>query len=325
MSWLRLGLFLSLLAWWPARAAAAEAPAATNAPRARVLLVAGAPGAEEFGAQFAAWASHWEAAARKANASFSAAGLATSNSAPDREQLEAWLKAEPKETATELWLVFLGHGTYDGKDAKFNLRGPDLTAAELAAWLLPFHRPVAVIVSASASGPFLNALSAPNRVIITATRAGSEQNYSRFGQFLSEAIDNPQTDLDKDGQVSLLEAYLYASRQTAEFYKLAGRLATEHALLDDNGDAKGTPADWFRGVRAVKKARENVALDGALANRFHLVQNAADRGLSLEKRQRRDELETAVESLIAKKIQLSEDDYYNQLEKLMLELSEFYP
>lgn len=301
---------------------AADTPPATAA---RVILVAGAAGAEEYGTQFASWATNWSNAARQGGAVFNAIGLTPTNAVSDREAFEKMLQAEPKETEAELWLVFLGHGTFDGKDAKFNLRGPDLTAAELATWLQPFRRPLAILVSASASGPFLNALSTPNRVVITATRAGAEQNYSRFGRFLSEAIGNPQTDLDKDGQVSLLEAYLYASRQTAEYYKVAGRLATEHALLDDNGDSLGTPADWFRGVRAVKKPKENAALDGTLANRFHLVRSEADRTLTAEQRQRRDALETEVEALIARKAQLPEAAYYEELEKLMRALSEFYP
>src|SRR4029077_6004302 len=116
----------------------------------------------------------------------------------------------------------------------------------------PCKRPLAVIDCASASGPFINALSAPGRVIVTATRSGNEVNVTQFGGYFARAIANPAADLDKDGQTSLLEAFLFASRQVEQFYQEAGRLATEHALLDDNGDGLGTPADWFRGVRAVK-------------------------------------------------------------------------
>ena len=137
--------------------------------------------------------------------------------------------------------MVIGHGTFDGKEAKFNLRGPDLSAADLAEWLKPFRRPVAVINCASASSPFINKLSATNRVIIAATRSGYEQNYARFGEYISSAVADPQADLDKDGQTSLLEAFLMASRRVAEFYNTEGRLATEHALLDDNGDGLGTP------------------------------------------------------------------------------------
>jgi hypothetical protein len=130
---------------------------------------------------------------------------------------------------------------------------------ELADWLRPCNRPLAVIDCASASAPFLNKLSAPGRVVVTATRTGGEVHYARFGDYLSAAIADPAADLDKDGQTSLLEAFLAASHQTAEFYKQAGRLATEHALLEDNGDALGTPADWFQGTRAVRAAKAGAA------------------------------------------------------------------
>src|SRR5207237_78587 len=146
----------------------------------------------------------------------------------------------------------------------------------------------------SSSAPFMAKLAATNRVIITATRSGHEQNFTHFGQYLAEAISNPEADLDKDGQVSLLEAFLMASRKTAEFYKTENRLATEHALLDDNGDGLGTPADWFAGLRAVKKAKESKLVDGLLAQQFHLVRNQSESDLSSEQRAQRDALERAV-------------------------------
>ena len=104
-----------------------------------------------------------------------------------------------------------------------------------------------MIDCASASAPFLNRLSGADRVVVTATRSGSEQNFARFGEYLAEAIADPRADLDKDGQVSLLEAYLIASSRTAEFYKSRSRLATEHALLDDNGDQPGHPRRLVQG------------------------------------------------------------------------------
>ena len=171
--------------------------------------------------------------------------------------------------------MLIGHGTFDGHTAKFNLRGPDVTAEELAEWLKPLKRPLAVINCASASAPFINRLAGENRVVITATKSGDEQNFARFGQYISAAIADPAADLDKDGQVSLLEAYLTACRQVAEFYEQEARLATEHALLDDNGDGLGTPAAWFRGLRATQRAKDGAALDGTRAHQFHLV--ASDR------------------------------------------------
>src|SRR5207253_3682573 len=170
-------------------------------------------------------------------------------------------------------------------------------ATDLAEWLKPFRRPLAVIDCASSSGPFLNKLSATNRVVVVAAKSGYEQNYARFGQYISEAIADPEADLDKDGQTSLLEAFLMASRRVADFYNAEGRLATEHALLDDNGDGLGTPADWFRGIRAMKKAKEGASADGLRAHQFHLVRSEQEQKLSSELRARRDELELAIAKL----------------------------
>ena len=284
----------------------------------------GRAGEEEYGKNFEHWAGLWQKASREAGAREITLGLGDSAETNDLARLKQILGEEPKEAAAELWLVLLGHGTFDGKEAKFNLRGPDLGASELAAWLQPFHRPLAVINCASASGPFINKLSGPGRVIVTATRSGNEQNYCRFGQYLSEAITDPQSDLDKDGQTSLLEAFLSASHRVGEFYKAEGRLATEHALLDDNGDGLGTPADWFRGIRAVKKAQEGASLDGFRAHQFHLVRSEQERKLPATIRARRDELEMAIAKLRESKSQLVEAEYYKRLEVLLLELSRLY-
>jgi len=288
-----------------------------------VLLVVGAAGEEQFGKAFSQWAESWEKAGAQAGAKMVVIGTSNSEATPDRELLQQALADEPREGG-ELWLVLIGHGTFDGKEAKFNLRGPDVSATELASWLQPFRRPVAVINNASSSSPFLSKLSGESRVVITATRSGYEQNYTRFGQYLSEAITDPQADLDKDGQTSLLEAFLTASRRVAEFYQLEGRLATEHALLDDNGDGLGTPADWFRGIRAVKKARDGAALDGPRAHQFHLLRNEAERNLPSAVRNKRDGLELAIAKLRDSKSQIAEEEYYGKLEKLLLEMARLY-
>ena len=112
-----------------------------------------------------------------------------------------------------------------------------------------------MINCASSSAPFINRLSAPDRVVVTATKSGYELNYARFGDYLSAPSPTPAADLDKDEQTSLLEAFLLASGRVAEFYEQEARLATETALIDDNGDGQGTPAAWFRGVRAVRRAK----------------------------------------------------------------------
>jgi hypothetical protein len=296
----------------------------SSAERASVIVVVGAPGEEEYGRSFSEWAGALAKAADKAGAKQVAIGLQTNSTAADREQLEQALAAEPKDGAAELWLVLIGHGTFDGREAKFNLRSNDVAATELANWLQPFHRPLAVINTASASSPFLQKLSGTNRVVVTATRSGSEVNYARFGQYFSAAVGDLEADLDKDGQTSLLEAFLMASRRVKEFYDLEGRLATEHALLDDNGDGFGTPPDWFRGVRAVKSAKDGAALDGFRAHQFHLIRSEAERKLSPETRARRDALEFSISKLRETKRALPEEVYYEKLEALLLELARLY-
>jgi hypothetical protein len=300
------------------RVSAADAP-----DQPTVIVVVGAAGEPEYGSNFVAWSKLWVEAAHKGGAAVSVIGTAPTNgsSTTDLDQLQQNLAAQPRESANELWLVLLGHGTSDGKVAKFNMRGPDFTPDDLAGWLKPFKRPVAVIDCSSASSPFLPKLSAPGRVIITATRSGSEQNYARFGQYISESIADPAADLDKDGQTSLLEAFLMASRRVAEFYKSEGRLMTEHALIDDNGDGLGTPPDWFKGIHAVKRARDGATVDGMRAHQFILVRSAQEQQLAPAVRARRDELELAVGKLRDQKAKMSDDDYYHQLEPMLTELA----
>jgi hypothetical protein len=299
--------------------------AATNAAdRTTVMVAVGAAGEEEFGKEFVQWAALWGKATEKANAKPIVVGLAPQNATADLDSLKQTLASEPTNSTAELWLVLIGHGTFDGKEAKFNLRGPDLSATELAEWLKPFRRPLVVINTASSSSPFLNKLSAANRVIVTATRSGSEENFARFGKFMAESIADPAADLDKDQQTSLLEAFIMASRRTTEFYEAEGRLATEHALLDDNGDALGTPADFFRGVRAVKKAAGGGTVDGLRAHQVHLVRSAEEQQLSPKLRERRDELERAIARWRETKSTVREDEYYRKLEQLMLELADVY-
>jgi hypothetical protein len=309
-------------------AAAADTPPAPPAPatdRTTVIAVVGIAGSEDYGPIFADEVDRWEKISAQADAKFVPIGRNAAGAVSDHDLFKQALEAEPKDGLGKLWIVLIGHGTFDEKEAKFNLRGPDVSATELALWLRPFHRPLAVIDTASASAPFLTKLSGPDRVIITATRSGDEQNFARFGQYFIEALADPQSDLDKDGEISLLEAFLSASARTAEFYKTEGRLATEHPLIDDNGDGLGTPPDWFEGVRAVKKARDGASVDGPLAQQFVLVPSAEEQKLSPALRAQRDKLELAVSRLRDQKPNLAEDDYYAQLEATLLQLAKLYP
>ncbi len=294
--------------------------AETNA-KPTVIVVAGASGEEEFGKVFVEAGEAWKAAARKADVKLVEIGITHRTSTNDLERLHEALSQEPTNSAAGLWIVLLGHGTFDGREAKFNLNGMDLSASALSNALARFQRPVAIINAASASAPFLKSLSGRDRVVVTATRSGAEENYTRFSRYLSQAIADAEADLDKDGQTSLLEAFLMASRRVAEFYKSEGRLATEHALLDDNGDGFGTQADWFRGIHAVKKAANNASLDGMRAHQWHLVRSTQDQKLSPEERKKRDELELEIGRLRQQKASMNEDEYYRTLEDLLTKLA----
>ena len=319
MNWLLLSM--SLLSSPPA------VPPGAADDRPTVVVVVGAEGESEFGREFAMWADRWGAAAASASAEFLAVGRdGASASAADKQRLQAILDAELKKTppTRPLWLVLIGHGTHDGKDAKFNLRGPDVSDAELAEWLKGCPRPLAVINCASASAPYLNRLSGPNRVVITATRSGTENNFARFGDHLSAAIADPAADLDKDGQTSLLEAFLAASHRVGEFYRQEGRLPTEHALLDDNGDKLGIAANFFQGARATRAAKDGAPLDGPRAGQWHLVLSPAEQAMPAEARAARDALELKIEALRGKKASIPEAEYYAQLERLLLDLARVY-
>ncbi len=304
----------------------ASATQAVEVPvdRSTVIVVAGAPGEAEFASVFEGEVKVWAGLCALADAKLIMVGSGVAEAMSDHDRLKQAIAAEPKDGPGEFWIVLFGHGTFDGKEAKFNLRGPDVSSGELAEWLKPFHRPLAIIDTSSASAPFLNKLAGPNRAIVTSTRSGFEQNYSRFGKYFAEAMADSASDLDKDGQVSLLEAFLSAARRTEEFYKTEGRLVTEHALIDDNGDGLGTPAAWFKGVRATKQAKEGAALDGTRANQFFLVRSAAEKQLTADARARRDELERAVAKLRGAKPRMVEETYFSELEKLLVELAGLY-
>lgn len=292
-----------------------------------MLVVVGAPGEDIYEAIFAENARLWREAAMKGGAEVSIVGnekIAGPDSDADKKALQTSVEAFKATTSAPAWIVLIGHGTDNGKEAKFNLRGPDVSAAELAEWLKPAQRPLIIVNTASASGAFIKPLSATNRIVVTATRSGGEINYAHFGEYLAQSIGSPDADLDKDEQTSLLEAFLMASRRVSDFYKDEGRLATEHALVDDNGDGLGTPADWFKGVRAVKKPEKGQSADGRRAHQAHLISNSSDQNLSAEQRAKRDELELAIGALRDRKEKMNSAAYYRELEGLLLEMARLY-
>lgn len=178
-----------------------------------VIVVTGAAGTPEYGQMFAEWSDRWEAAAAAGSAKFTRIGHGAETD--DLQQLQRAVSEAISVSTTEpLWLVLIGHGTFDGRIARFNLRGPDLSAEHAAEMLQTSQRPLAIINCSSSSAPFINQLSGPDRTVITATKEGGEIQFARFGGFLADAIGGLEADVDRDGQTSLLEAWLFSARQT---------------------------------------------------------------------------------------------------------------
>jgi hypothetical protein len=215
--------------------------------------------------------------------------------------------------ADDLLFIFLiGHGSFDGKEAKFNLVGPDLSANDYNALLsaLPTRR-IVLFNMTSASGEFIKPLAAKGRIVITATRSGQETNATKFTEFFLVALMASDSDADQDGHISVLEAFNYANRLTAEFYTRAGRLATEHALLEDNGDGVGhQKADGGDGLLARATYLDSLSGDQAAAS-----------VATVKLRQERKRLETEISQLIARKSSMREAEYEAELERLFIQLA----
>lgn len=289
---------------------------------AHVVLVKGADGDAEFGDQFKAWVGDWEKIAKTTGVTLTLIGTESSDT-KDIDQLEKVITQNKKGT-TPLWIVMIGHGTFSGKQAKFNLRGRDISAQQLSKWLDGVQRPIAIVNCASCSAPFINQLSGKNRVVVTATRNGNEFNFSRFGGYFTKAIASPDSDLDHDDEVSIHEAFLRASAEVGQFYEAEARLQSEHALIDDNGDGRGTPANMFRGVRPIGKAKDGASLDGRVAKDFGLSTSNNKIRLNEDEIAQRRKIEQQVEALRASKGTVTEAEHDAKLEPLLIRLAKIY-
>jgi hypothetical protein len=221
--------------------------------RTFLLIVVGLAGDPEHGELFRKWTADLAAASQQLGVSReriaylgeSAAGDLTPSGPATREGIEqAFAALAPQVAADDLVMVVLfGHGSFDGRLAKFNVRGPDPAAADFAPLLarLP-SRHVVFVNTASASGPFVEALAAPDRTIITATRSGSEQFATLFGGFFVDALTSDAADADKNRRVTVREAFDHAKGEVARAYEREGLLATEHPLIEDPRSAAATLA-----------------------------------------------------------------------------------
>ncbi len=290
--------------------AAACGAAFAAGPARDVVVALGAEGEPPYGEAFRTAEGQWAAAAKDAGLAFHA----VEPTAHSRDALQKELAALPRGGG-DLWLVLIGHGTFDGRNAKFNLRGEDLAAPDLAKWLEPFRRRVIVLALFSAGGAFLPELSAANRVVVTATRDGAERNYSRFGEKLALALADPGADLDADGRVSLVELAARAAADTKKFYDGAQRIVPEHALLDDNGDRLGTE---------IPALADPASRDGSAARGIGFSPAPAALVFTPAQERRRAELETRLAAVRARRSEMPEDRYLAELEPLLLDLAALY-
>jgi hypothetical protein len=195
-------------------------------------------------------------------------------------------------------VVFIGHGSFDGQDYRFNVPGPDITGHEIGAILDKLSASQQLIVNAtSSSGAVVEQWKHPNRIVITATKSGGERNATRFAQFWVEALTSPEADRDKNETVTVEEAYEYASRKVADTFKADAALATEHSRIEG-----GAPARFV-----VARLGENAALpnDAALATMM----------------KEQTGIEQQIDALKARKPSLPVDQYYDELEKVLLTLA----
>ena len=281
-----------------------------------MIVVKGAAGAAEFQEPLNSAADKWQEAAKKGEMK----SILIEGENSKKSFLET-IKNVKAESAEPLWIVLLGHGTYLNGMAKMNLTGEDLSAEDLKNSLKDLKREVILINCASASAPFLVELSGPERVIVTATKNQAQIYYTKFNEIMAEAISAKNADFDKEGQTSLLESYLFASHKVKEFYQADKRIQGENALIDDNGDKKGSLLEMFSGLNPKKSGAK---IDGFRAHQLHLIPSDAEKKMNPELQRQRDNLELQLHKLKLKKASMNEELYYKELELILKKLAKIY-
>jgi len=277
------------------------------AQQTHLLVITGVPGDEEHEKKFQSWAQSFIDAAKKKDATPDANITLLADKQATKTGVEkafADLAARVKP-ADAVCVLLLGHGSFNGTQAAFNLSGPDLTVDEWSKQLarLPAQR-VAFVNTTSSSGAFLPAIAGPGRVIITATKTGGERNETQFPEFFVAAFNDPSADRDRNGHVSLAEAFEFAKTKVVQAFQQKGLLLTEHAVMEDGGEGRLASALFLGTGRA----------DGALA--IDLTDPAMKK-LADEK----DALDRQIAALRLKKSSMDEAQYEAQLEKLLTDLA----
>ena len=204
-----------------------------------------------------------------------------------------------------LALYLIGHGSYDGRDYKFNISGADITGTELFEILSQAPNSTVLINTSSSSGALLKLFKEQDNNskvhLITATKSGAERTATRFGRHLADALTQNEADINKNQSISLQEAFDYSVRQTQDFYDTEGLLATENARLQMANNS--TQAGQLRLANLAE--RPAAAVSSELASLY----------------QQRDELDRQIDTLRLRRINISEDDYLQQFQTLMINLS----
>jgi hypothetical protein len=283
------------------------------------LVVSGASGGAQYATQYQQWTDTLSATLVQqfrfdpANVTLLAdgtAGPAESTAANVRAALAGVRQRMTRDDL--LFVMLIGHGTFDGVDAKFNLVGPDLESSEWAALLRPLAGRVVIVNTTAASFPFLERLAGPRRVVITATDSPAQRFDTIFPEYFITALSDEGADLDKNGRISIWEAFASASGAVRRHYQQRGQLSTEGALLDDNGDGAG-------------KESGKPGDDGSFASRVYLDESLPDAAptdeVLLKLLQRKTTLEAEVEDLKIRKTFLPATEYAREFERIMIELA----
>jgi hypothetical protein len=293
-----------------ALASALSLPAAT-----RYITVAGLGGEPDYEQRFADWAQTIGKVLRESRTDARSDVLVGAQAT--REKLRAALEQAVSDCGPNdaFVLMLIGHGSFDGYDYKFNLPGPDLTAADLAGLLnrLRAGRQL-VVVMTSSSGGALETLRRENRVLVVATKSGTEKNATVFARYWAEALRDPSADTDKNEAITALEAFRFATQKTAAFYESQKRLATEHPLLEDTGKGEGVRNPSTEEGQGRQAAAFTLLRFGAAQAE---AANPAKRKLFA----RKEELESQIDLLKYQKAAMTAAEYKKQLSELLLDLA----
>jgi len=296
------------------------APSTAVAQDRWAVIVSGASGGEKYAEQMATWRTELRTAlVNRYQFKPEFVKVLVDETAASGERGTAdnvrKLFAEVKKAVTKddlIFFVMLGHGTYDGDVAKFNLVGPDLTAKDWNDLLHGLQGRVVLVNTTAASFPFLESLTQKGRVVITATDSAAQKYATVFPEYFVKAITEASTDLDKNGRTSVYEVFQSASAAVKQHYEQRGQLTTERALLDDNGDGRGREA-----------AAEGP--DGGLARLAYFDNEVAAASSNPELAsliKRRQALEQQAEEHKGLKGVMPDAEWNAQFEKLMLELAQ---